>query len=121
MRKKIVIATTALAVILLFMFFQASVWSAKRIPQQERAGEQPSLSAEELTSLVDVLRDEKLRKTEPDKVAAALARLGAAHAVEAIPDMINLLTFERPIRGEKRTKDGGIVGGLYPRTLGYPA
>jgi hypothetical protein len=59
---------------------------------------------DEIAYLLQVIRDTSLRKNDPAKVVDAIQKLGSLRAVEATPDLVGLLTFQRRFAWE--TKDG---------------
>lgn len=75
--------------------------------------------SEEISKLLVVLRDPELRKTQPERVVAAIQRLGEMRATEAVNDLVELLTFARKFAWER---DDAIVE-IQPITRGnrYPA
>jgi hypothetical protein len=56
---------------------------------------------QDVTQLIAILRDERLRKSEPEHVVQVIQRLGQMRAVEAIDDLIVLLAFKQPLEWEK--------------------
>jgi len=76
---------------------------------------------EEVGKLIAVLRDADVRKDHPEKVVSAIQRLGEMRAVEAVDDLIELLTFAR--RFDWESKDDKIIIEIQPITEGnrYPA
>lgn len=54
-----------------------------------------------VSELLTLLRDEQLRTSEPKRVIEAIDRLGEMKAIEAIDDLIELLTFEKIFEWEK--------------------
>lgn len=92
------------------------VWVGQALSQHSREAAKNQDSAQ----LITVLRDEQLRKREPELVAKAIERLGDIKSVEAIDDLVHLLTFIRNIQPE-RVGDV-IVGEHFITTFGrYPA
>jgi hypothetical protein len=75
-------------------------------------------SAPTVENLRKVLRDAELCQRDPDRVMNSIRRLGSLRAVEAIPDLINLLGFRYTYPWER---DGGPHG-VRPSSLSrYPA
>ena len=56
----------------------------------------------EVQKLLLVLRNEKIRETQPDQVIAAMERLGSLRAEAAIDDLILLLTFREWFEWESK-------------------
>jgi hypothetical protein len=56
---------------------------------------------QEIKKLLLVLRNERLREKEPEQLFEAIKRLGELRAVDAIHDLIKLLTFRRTFEWEK--------------------
>jgi hypothetical protein len=63
---------------------------------------------EEVRQLIKMLRDERLRMSEPERVVQAIERLGRMRSVEAIDDLKALLTFRRTFEWER-----GRPGDMY--------
>lgn len=57
-------------------------------------------SNEEVERLLTIVRDERLRQSEPDRVAQAIKRLGELKSTGAINDLIRLLIFKRTFEWE---------------------
>ncbi|MGD0693792.1 MAG: hypothetical protein ABSB82_02965 [Terriglobia bacterium] len=55
----------------------------------------PAESREKIEKLLVVIRDAKLRESDPGRVVEAIEELGHVKAVEAIDDLVKLLTFRR--------------------------
>lgn len=60
-------------------------------------------SNQEVSELLGVLRDEKLRQREPDRVVEAIRKLGEIKSVAAIDDLVGLLTFKRTFQWESKS------------------
>lgn len=73
----------------------------------------------EVAKLLAVLRDPNLANTHPKQVVQAIQRLGQMRAVEAIDDLVKLLTFARRLPWER----SDIVVEIQPIIPGnrYPA
>ncbi len=69
--------------------------------------------------MLQVLRDKSLRETAPDKVAEAIRAAGESKVEEAIPDLVDLLTFSVRFHWERED----MVNEIQPITIGarYPA
>lgn len=61
--------------------------------QNDKAAER----AAKIARLRSVLRDEGLRSADPERVHKAIEELGREKAAEAIPELVQLLTFERQV------------------------
>ncbi len=74
---------------------------------------------EEVGKLIVILRAPEHRKDHPEKVVSAIQRLGEMRAVEAVDDLVELLTFARRFPWER---DDAIIE-IQPITEGnrYPA
>lgn len=79
------------------------------------------VSDQEVIQLIAVIRDERLREREPSRVVQAINRLGELRAVQAIDDLISLLTFKRTFEWESQSKE--VINEIQPITPGnrYPA
>lgn len=77
-------------------------------------------SEEEITRLILILGDQKLRESDPDRIIKAIQRLGELKATVAVDDLVGLLTFKQTFKWER---DDGIVHEIQPITPGnrYPA
>jgi hypothetical protein len=64
---------------------------------------------EEIGKLLAVLRDPDLKQNRPDQVTSAIRRLGDMRAVEAIDDLIELLTFASKSPAEELDPNGQII------------
>jgi PBS lyase HEAT-like repeat-containing protein len=93
------------------MQVQNSARPADQRPDDERS--------EEIGKLLVVLRDVDLRKTHPEKVIAAIRRLGDLRASEAIDDLIELLSFSPLFPGEVAGADGKPI--VEFQVIRYPA
>ena len=69
-----------------------SAFSGKNV-QSDKAAER----AAKIVELRSVLHNEQLRKAEPERVYKAMEELGREKADEAIPELIQLLTFEKQL------------------------
>jgi len=74
----------------------------------------------EVSTLISVLRDSRLRQDDPERVIKAIERLRDLKAVAAVDDLIQLIGFSRTFSWERT--DGSILE-LQPITPGnrYPA
>jgi hypothetical protein len=62
----------------------------------------------EITRLLRIVQDERLRTEDPDKVAQAIAELGEMRATIAVDDLIKLITFRRTFPQERGNPEGVI-------------
>lgn len=62
----------------------------------------------EVVRLLQIVRDERLRTEDPDKVAQAIAALGQLRATAAVEDLIKLITFKRTFPQERGTPEGVV-------------
>lgn len=62
----------------------------------------------EIARLMKIIRNERLRTEDPDKVAQAIATLGELRATVAVEDLIKLITFRRTFPQERGNPDGVI-------------
>jgi hypothetical protein len=62
----------------------------------------------EIVRLLQIIRDERLRTEDPDKVAQAIATLGELRATAAVEDLIKLITFKRTFPQERGNPEGVI-------------
>jgi hypothetical protein len=102
------------------LILSVSVSSATaRTPSAQHQDNETTQGKEEVLNLLAVLRDPELRTTHPEQVVQAVQRLGEMRAVEAIHDLIELLTYSRRFDWER---DDMIVE-IQPITPGnrYPA
>jgi len=88
----------ACAVVFVFTFLTTNAVTAQntRTPDNSAAGR-----SEEIAKLLAVLRDANLKTTHPEQVVQAVQRLGEMRAVEAIHDLVELLTFSRKFDWER--------------------
>src|SRR5437879_2406302 len=70
---------------------------------------------EEVKQLLAIVRDQTLRQSSPDQVVNAIKRLGKMKAVEAVNDLVQLITFN-PDADQERA-----VGIITERSDRYPA
>jgi len=79
------------------------------------------VSDQEVNQLIAVIRDGRLRESEPSRVTQAINRLGELRAVQAIDDLVSLLTFKRTFEWESQSKE--VINEIQPITPGnrYPA
>lgn len=54
-------------------------------------------SESEIDELINILRDDEIRESDPERVVKAIIRLGELKAATAIDDLIQLITFERDL------------------------
>lgn len=111
-----------------------------RLKPEELTGEQQTdeqkkmfafLTSEEIDVIYLVLlRDESLRQSDPEKLVAVISVTERRKIVEAVPELVNLLTFKREFEWEKRERENPpapgeplIVGGFQQITprVRYPA
>lgn len=78
--------------------------------QHDRAAERVAKIAE----LRATLRDKHARANDPARVANAIEKLGREKAVEAIPELIELLTFEKEVNSEMGEFRIVTTGARYP-------
>ena len=57
--------------------------------------QQDPVTGHEIVRLLEIVRNERLRIEDPDKVGAAIATLGELRAKEAVDDLVRLITFKR--------------------------
>jgi hypothetical protein len=76
---------------------------------------------EEEKQLLTVVRDERLRQTEPDRVVQAIKRLGEVKSTNAINELIHLLTFKRIFESERLGVEGAEDIRLITASERYPA
>ena len=70
-------------------------------------GQEPcELRKEKVKSLLAVVRDRKAQHDEPQRYLAAMRELGRLKALEAINDLVRLLTYQRDWWREERTHQG---------------
>ncbi len=62
----------------------------------------------EIARLMKIIRNERLRTEDPDKVAQAIATLGELRATVAVEDLIKLITFRRTFPQERGNPEGVI-------------
>jgi hypothetical protein len=121
MNKNALTRTTSvrLAVFLMLSFSVAS--PVIRAPNKSAQSHDQAASqrGDEIAKLLAVLRDAEVRKMHPEQVVSAIQRLGEMRAVEAIDDLVGLLTFARRFEWER---DDAIIE-IQPITPGnrYPA
>jgi hypothetical protein len=75
---------------------------AAAVPQQDTGGNR------EIGRLLQIVRDERLRAEDSDKVAQAIAELGEMRATIAVDDLIKLITFRRTFPQERGNPEGVI-------------
>jgi hypothetical protein len=82
---------------------------------------QSDSQAQEITALINELRNVNLQKNDPDKIFNAMHRLMELKSLAAIDDLINLISFEKQYSHQK-TKDGVItMSRIIPISARYPA
>jgi hypothetical protein len=71
--------------------------------------------------LLTIIRDEELRRTEPERVAKAIIELGENKSVISINDLVQLLAFSRTF--DEETRNPLMIVGIHPITPfdRYPA
>lgn len=77
----------------------------------------------EIESLLAEVRDEQLRKADPERVFKAMRRLGELGSVEAVDDLVRLLTLKRVFDWETPENAGrtGIEETIIVPANRYPA
>lgn len=76
----------------------------------------PAERAAKIAELRARLRDPQARVGDPERVADAIEKLGRERAKEAIPELIELLTFEREVNTEMGEFRIITLGARYPAT-----
>jgi len=76
----------------------------------------------EIARLMKIIRNERLRTEDPDKVAQAIATLGELRATVAVEELIKLITFRRTFPQERGNPEG-IINEIHVITKDgrYPA
>src|SRR6266849_2644471 len=128
---KTTLSWTCAVILLLALSAATNVMTAQSPPAQS-PDNPTSRRSEEIAKLLAVLRDPDLRKTHPEQVVSAIQRLGEVRAIEAVDDLIELLTFARKFDWE--SPDNKMIveiqvihtGNRYPATsalfqIGRPA
>lgn len=90
-----------------FLILNEPAWS-RTIPKS-------SQSSKEVKQLIDILRNQRLQQVSPDKVVDAIKKVGRLKAVEAIDDLVKLITFN-PVAEEEK-----VIGIVTERSARYPA
>lgn len=114
--KRFVVAIGFPVLLIIFAtgIFITSVFGSKSVvaPQDNNEGE--------VSTLISVLRDSRLRQDDPERVIKAIERLGDLKAAAAVDDLIQLIAFRRTFSWER---NGGSILELQPITPGnrYPA
>jgi len=67
---------------------------------------------EELSRLTAIVRDGRLQASDPDRVVQAIERLGEMKAVEAVDDLVRLLSFRKWFPWENDPNQPKVVEGL---------
>ena len=93
--------------IVVFLMFVETGW-AKTIPKS-------SQNSKEVQQLLVILRNQRLQQDSPDKVVDAIKKVGQLKAVEAIDDLVKLITFNPAAEGEK------VSGIVTERSRRYPS
>lgn len=62
----------------------------------------------EIVRLLQIIRDERLRTENPDKVAQAIVALGELRATDAVEDLIKVITFKRTFPQERGNPEGVV-------------
>ncbi len=76
-------------------------------PGQDLASQdEPTARQQKIESLLKTLHDRELQETDPDQVVKAIVQLRDMRAVEAIDDLIGLLTYRRVWLWEKKREPG---------------
>jgi hypothetical protein len=78
--------------------------------QSDKAAER----AAKIEGLRSVLRDEGLRKSDPGRVYKAIEELGREKATEAIPELVQLLSFEKEVDTSAGDFHIVTIGERYP-------
>ena len=78
-------------------------------------GQQSSISRQEkVEKLLRIIRDRDLQRDDPKQFLAAMQELGNLRAVEAIDDLVGLLTYERDWQRERRPAGYEATSGSSP-------
>lgn len=75
------------------------------LPQQTIHQGGSQAGDERTQQLLSIIRDKQLQKSDPDRVAGAIAQLGEKKSVEGIDDLIELLTFRKTLSGDNPDPD----------------
>jgi len=83
----------------------------------QRAGT-PSLQADEISDLLLILRDTKVREQDPQRLTKAIERIGELKAPAAVEDLVQLITYNRKFEWERDDVINEIrlitIGNRYP-------
>lgn len=134
MKKKILTTTLMyLPVVILFsLALQACALKAMpesasqprdKEPQQSASvvnAEARSANNQDVERLLAIIRDERLRGSDPERVTKAIERLGEIRAIAAIDDLAQLLSFRGSFDWEKSQVPGVLNHLVLPSDL-YPA
>jgi hypothetical protein len=97
---------------------------------QETAPSGPQTNSAEIAKLLAIVRNKELREREPKRVVEAIQRLGELRVLEAVDDLVQLITFRRTFDWERSDMIVEIqpihIGNRYPATsalfqIGAPA
>jgi hypothetical protein len=131
-----------LLVMLIPFSIQACAGEASQAPGSQAATEQNGQSVSvqvtssdkeigDVQSLLAIIRDERLRESDPERITKAIEALGEMRAADASEDLARLLTFKGKFQWEKDQTSGALThlappGSLYPATtalfqIGKPA